>query len=263
MATKFVEFGGGAGAESLTLPVPSAVPIGSTLIVSVSSIGNTNHPNGISVTDTKSNVWNSAAPSFNTGTTSLTIGMSVITSALSTSDSVTVTSLVPSGAVTKISVSIIGIDAKLKALGYNSTSNSDASSVTWTPSVAMESAFSISAMGMVNIGRTLTVDSPYVLGTKYASATGSGDRAVATAWKLSNSSPSTSSTLRYSSSGTGVATVVALDLDSEVVPPTRSGLVKVYQGGSWVSHPAKSIIGGVQTPGKAKAFIGGTWITAK
>ena len=207
------------------LALSSAVSAGETVVVTVHG-GGTGITFGVS--DSQGNTWQSATLQTCTTTPSSTqIWWTVVTTALTTSDTITVTRSAAGG----LGVQAWKLPAGFSATAYDSDgaiSNSASTSVS-TPAVsvpynATAATYSVALMaGTTNTGRTATATSPYTLaGTTTMSGTGN-PRYGWTQWNYFTAAGTSTPASTLSSGNTWAASTVVFEaLPVGNTPPTAN-----------------------------------------
>jgi hypothetical protein len=248
--------------NTLQVTVPAGgVAAGHFLVLGIASSG-TGTPTW-SVTDTRSNTWTSNLKDeiTTTGNTGAMVTC-VVSITLQAGDIITLTST--TGTVDRIAACFEEFDDTVTAIDTSSSNDNGGASGSALTSgnftTTQNSELLIGVLNMVSIGRVFTATSPWTAGTKIATSSGSGDRAVVVVWQIVSTTGTYAATGTFNSSalysflGAGFKT-------SAVV--SRTGKAKVWNGSSWESHPAKVWNGSAWVDHPMKAWDGSSWTLGK
>jgi hypothetical protein len=248
--------------NTLQVTVPAGgVAVGHFLVLGIASSG-TGTPTW-SVTDNRSNTWTSNLKDeiTTTGNTGAMVTC-VVGTTLQAGDIITLTST--TGTVDRIAACIEEFDDVIT--GIDTSSSNDNGGVTASSltsgnfTTTQNDELLIGVLNMVSIGRVFTATSPWTPGTKIATSSGSGDRAVVVVWQT------VSSTGTYAATGTFNSSALYSFLGAGfkiTAAGSRTGKAKVWNGSVWVSHPAKVWNGSAWVAHPMKGWDGSSWTIGK
>jgi hypothetical protein len=216
------------------------------------------------VTDSRSNAWTvnlTKAVGAATGDAAVMVTC-VVATTLQAGDTITMTS--STATVDRIAACFEEFDDIVTAIDTSSTNdNAGASSASPTSlsfTTTQNDELLIGVLNMVSIGRVYTPDAPWTAGTKIATSSGTGDRAVVVQWRT------VATTGSYAASGTfnssALYAFVGAGFKTSAVAP-RTGKAKVWNGSAWVAHPAKVWNGSSWVAHPMKGWDGSSWTTGK
>lgn len=242
----------------LTVSVPAAIPAGNSLVAAATILDSGTTIPSITASDTKGNTWTMLHSAKLTGTNTAGYLLSVvITSALTTSDTITFT--YPYWA-NRSAISIAEFNDVLTPDKYATGDNGGAQWLTLvTPATAMTTQANELIYGawyMLNPGRTFTATNGFTGLTKVTSNAGSSDRAVATEYKYVTSIGQYTANGTFNSNGSAVGMV-------QTFSTGRTGWPKVWSGSAWVAHPAKVWSGSAWVEHPIKGYDGSSWVSSK
>jgi hypothetical protein len=242
-----------------TVTVPAGgIPVGALLILGIGTNAATLPT--ITVTDAAGNTWSNDGEIQTAASGSTHQFRAVVGNSLAAGQLITVTF---AAALSKCAVSVQQFDDGIIAIDGGSNGNSGgASSNTpttgaFTPTHA--SALLVATFGLVSAGRVFTAGGSYTAGTKVATTSGAGDRAVVMEWQYVSviASYVGNGTLNSSSLYGAVARSYALGTPGA---SGGTGKAKVFVGGAWTSHPFKTWNGTAWQTHLGKRWDGTAWI---
>lgn len=252
--------------NTLQVTVPAGgVPAGHFLVLGIAHRG-TGTPTW-AVTDSRSNTW-TINPTFGTDLIGATadggvMATCVVATTLLAGDTITMTS--STGTIDRIAACFEEFDDNVTQVAADAGSTNDNGGAqgnvltSGTFNTTQNDELLIGVLNMVSIGRVFTQDAPWTAGTKIATSSGSGDRAVVVVWRT------VSSTGTYAATGTfnTSAFYSFLAAGYKISTTPRTGYAKVWDGGAWVSHPAKVWNGSAWVTHKMRGWDGSGWTIGK
>ena len=270
MAISFVkEFSGASGSSpasttTTTVTVPAGgVAVGHGLVVSMACLHDTTGVSSVSGSDPRGNTYTHLETEgiVTNPNNTVTVLYTTVTTTLQAGDVISFTPNIPTS---RCAINIYELDKALTydvhAYGDNGGSFTTNLVAGTTPTTTVANELVIGSFMLVNAGRTFTPGTGYSGGTKVLSTGGSGERAIATEYKLVSSTGTQSATATLNSSGQYIGITSTF---SEYVPTVRTGKPKVWNGSAWVAHDAKVWNGIAWVAHKAKGYDGGNWVDSK
>jgi hypothetical protein len=247
--------------NTLAVTVPSGgVPAGHFLALGIAHRGT--GAATWTVTDSRLNTWTvNLTKAVGATTDGVVLASSVLATTLLPGDTITATS--GTGTVDRIAICVEEFNDTITAFDIGSTFDNGGVAST-TPNsgnftTTQSTELLVGALNMVSIGRVYTPDALWTAGTKIATSSGTGDRAIVMQWR------SVASTATYNSSGTfnSSALFSAAGAGFKANASSRSGKAKVWDGSAWVSHPAKVWDGSAWVAHNMRGWDGSSWTIGK